>query len=287
MNKLPTYEEFLNESINTKDIKVGTILNFKDGETWKVVQHPGISSNSKSIWAVPYKETKKRYVSIAIQFTVKDLENGVKSLSESAVNEASAFKTSDISKTVAFLNAEVGDRPGYIFFGYGEDIEDFDKLWKKRKYQEALDMLANDREIVATTFDDVKPWVKESVNESSSLDKGGDYWNQYISNKDTEVKNIRGTRKVKVPVGTVISAAGGGYWVTVDRSIETGIDSLQGNPDFDVVNNSTWPKTIELNKEIENWARDTSRLIQRHPKEAQAVINHRSIVIENIRKLLK
>jgi hypothetical protein len=81
---------------------------------------------------------------------------------ENFINEAATFKSSDISKTVAFLTAEVGTEPGYIFFGDGEDIEDFDELWKKRKYQEALNMLANDREIVAKTFDDVKPWTKQN-----------------------------------------------------------------------------------------------------------------------------
>ena len=81
---------------------------------------------------------------------------------ENFLNEAATFKTNDIAKTVAFLNAEVGAEPGYIFFGDGEDIEDFDELWKKRKYQEALNMLANDREIVAKTFDDVKPWTKQN-----------------------------------------------------------------------------------------------------------------------------
>ena len=125
------------------------------------------------------------------------------------------------------------------------------------------------------------------LNESTFLPVGGEYWNVYIANKDTEVQNIKGTRKVKVAVGTIISAAGGGYWVNLDRSVETGIESLQGNPDFDVVNDSTWPKTVELTKEIEQWARDTDRLMQRDPKKAQVVINYRSRVIEDIRKLLK
>ncbi len=131
------------------------------------------------------------------------------------------------------------------------------------------------------------PTYEEFLNESTSLEIGGEHWNVYIANKDTEVKNIRGTRKVKVPVGTVISAAGGGYWVNIDRSVETGIDSLEGNPDFDVVNDSTWPKTVELTKEIENWARQRIALMQRDPKKAQAVINYRTRVIEDIRKLLK
>jgi hypothetical protein len=129
--------------------------------------------------------------------------------------------------------------------------------------------------------------TESAMNESRFLSVGGEYWNVYIANKDTEVKNIRGTRKVKVPVGTIISSKGGGYWSNIDKSVETGIESLEGNQDFDVVNDSTWPKTLELTREIENWARETMKLMQRHPKEAQAVINHRSIVIENIRKLLK
>ena len=163
MKHITTFADFLNEGINVKDIKVGTILNFKDGETWKVTKTPGISSGK--IFAAPHGDTKKNYVSLPIEFPIDKLEQDVKSLSESQVNEASAFMAKDVAKTVAFLNAEVGDHPGYIFFGDGEDIEDFDKLWKKRKYQEALDMLAKDREIEAQTFDDVKPWVKESVNE--------------------------------------------------------------------------------------------------------------------------
>jgi hypothetical protein len=131
------------------------------------------------------------------------------------------------------------------------------------------------------------PTYEEFLNESTSLAVGGEHWNVYIANKDTEVKNIKGTRKVKVSVGTVISAAGGGYWVNIDRSVETGIESLEGNPDFDVLNDSTWPKTVELTKEIEKWARDTDRLMQRDPKKAQSVINNRNRVIEDIKKLLK
>ena len=234
MKHITTFENFINEnfikeSINTKDIKVGTILNFNDGETWKVTKTSGIASGK--IFAAPYGDTKKNYVSLPIEFSVDKLEKDVKSLSESQVNEAdislknisdiehtrlikwigqnlnsnvdvvkstdgftidaskipsrdkndlikylkssdylnesytneaSAFMAKDVAKTVAYLTAEVGPEPGYIFFGHNEDIEDFDKLWKKKKYQEALDMLAQDREIEAQTFDDVKPWTKQN-----------------------------------------------------------------------------------------------------------------------------
>ena len=273
-------ESKVNETVNVKDIKVGTILNFKDGETWKVTKTSGISAGK--IFAAPYGDTKKNYVSLPIEFPIDKLEQDVKSLSESQVNEASAFMAKDVAKTVAFLNAEVGDHPGYIFFGDGEDIEDFDKLWKKRKYQEALDMLAKDREIEAQTFDDVKPWVKESkeVNEGF-LDKGDGYWTLYIANKDTTIG------KTQVPKGTVIGSVGGGNWQSTDGKINTHIAALLDTPDFDKVPNPTWPMTVEFTKEVENWARQTRDLIQRDPSKAQAVINNRVRVITDMRKLLK
>lgn len=85
------------------------------------------------------------------------------SLIESVVTEASAFMAKDVNKTVDFLNDETGGNPGYLFFGEDDDIEKFDKLWKSRRYQVALDMLAQDREIEAQSLEDVKLFIKESV----------------------------------------------------------------------------------------------------------------------------
>lgn len=79
-------ENFIKESINAKDIKVGTILNFNDGETWKVTKTSGIASGK--IFAAPYGDTKKNYVSLPIEFSIDKLEKDVKSLSESQVNES-------------------------------------------------------------------------------------------------------------------------------------------------------------------------------------------------------
>jgi len=94
----------------------------------------------------------------------------IEKLDESKVNEgagvdeASAFMAKDVIKTVDFLNRETGGKPGYLFFGEDTDIAQFDKLWASRKYQNALDMLAQDREIEAQSFDDVKIFVKESAS---------------------------------------------------------------------------------------------------------------------------
>jgi len=280
MKHITTFADFLNEKINVKDIKVGTILNYDSGETWKVTKIVGDKSNPRGVFAAPHGDTKKNYISLPLEFSVEDLENGVKSLSESVVNEAATFKTSDIAKTVSYLTAEVGVEPGYIFFGDGEDIEDFDKLWKKRKYQEALDMLANDREIVAKTFDDVKPWVKESVNEGF-LDVNDGFWALYIANKDTTIG------KTQVPKGTVIGSIGGGNWESTDGKIKTHIAALLDTPDFDKVQNPTWPKTVELTKEIEKWSRNTRDLIQNDPANAEKIISLRVKKIEDIRKMIK
>ena len=71
-------ESVVNEGINAKDIKVGTILNFKDGETWKVTKTSGISSGK--IFAAPYGDTKKSYVSVAIEFSTENLEKDLTSI---------------------------------------------------------------------------------------------------------------------------------------------------------------------------------------------------------------
>jgi hypothetical protein len=71
-------ESVVNETVNAKDIKVGTILNFKDGETWKVTKTSGISSGK--IFAAPYGDTKKSYVSVAIEFSIENLEKDLTSI---------------------------------------------------------------------------------------------------------------------------------------------------------------------------------------------------------------
>jgi hypothetical protein len=128
------------------------------------------------------------------------------------------------------------------------------------------------------------PTFEDFLNEARIEDK---YFNYYIATKDTKVKNAKGTRNVVVPTGTVIHAVGGGYWKSIDRSIETGIESLEGNQDFEVINDMTWPNTIDLTEDIKNWARNTSQLIQKDPKNAAKIIAERAKVIDTIRKMLK
>ena len=129
-----------------------------------------------------------------------------------------------------------------------------------------------------------KKLIQEEIRKVIKEDGFGldsSYWNVYIANKDTTIG------KTKVPKGTVIHAVGGGNWQSTDKKINTHIGALLDTPGFDKVVDTTWPETVRLTKEIEEWARRTKDLMQRHPGEAQAVINGRKRIIDNIRKLLK
>lgn len=94
MKKIKLFEEFaVNESskFKVKDIKIGTILNFKDGETWKVTGFIGKPNDPRGVFASPFGKTTDSYTSVALEFTIAELEKGVKSLDESMVVEAKDF----------------------------------------------------------------------------------------------------------------------------------------------------------------------------------------------------
>jgi hypothetical protein len=123
--------------------------------------------------------------------------------------------------------------------------------------------------------------LSESEMNEAYLDVNDGYWTLYIANKDTTIG------KTKVPKGTVIRATGGGNWDSIDGKINTHIGALLDTPDFDKVQNPTWPMTNDFIKEVEDWARQTNVLIQRDPSKAQAVVNNRTRVINDMKKLLK
>jgi len=70
------------EDFSFENIKVGTVLNLKDGETWKVVK---LTSNG-GVLAAPVGKTKDSYVSIAIEFPINILKREVASLNEAKSN---------------------------------------------------------------------------------------------------------------------------------------------------------------------------------------------------------
>ena len=95
-------------------------------------------------------------------------ENNVQ---ESVINET-GFKSSDMNKTIDYINKNVGDNPGYAFFGDDEDIEDFDNFWNAKKYKDAFDIMAVASNMELADFDDVKKILTESniIKESSMGD---------------------------------------------------------------------------------------------------------------------
>ena len=64
------------ESKSIENIKVGDVLNLKDGETWKVVK---LTSN-EGVLAAPFGKTRDSYISIAIEFPAHILKNENKQL---------------------------------------------------------------------------------------------------------------------------------------------------------------------------------------------------------------
>jgi len=87
MKHLQTFESFTDgSSVNeAKDFDVnnlpkGTIVTFKDGETWMVTKVIGNSSNPRGYMMAPYGKTKEYYISMQIEFNIKKLEDDIKSV---------------------------------------------------------------------------------------------------------------------------------------------------------------------------------------------------------------
>jgi len=74
-------------SIHTKqtefvldDLPKGAIVTFKDGETWIVTKTIGNRSNPRGYLMAPYGKTKDHYISVAIEFSMKKLEDDTVSI---------------------------------------------------------------------------------------------------------------------------------------------------------------------------------------------------------------
>lgn len=87
---IPNTEDFqksLKESMDLEKLKVGSILNFADGETWKITKIVGNPSNPRGVFAKADGDTKKSYISIPLEFSIDELVNNVVSINESLVTE--------------------------------------------------------------------------------------------------------------------------------------------------------------------------------------------------------
>jgi hypothetical protein len=72
----------LNEAqdFDVKDLPVGAIVTFKDGETWKITKIIGNSSNPRGYMMAPDGKTKEHYISMQIEFSIKKLEDDIESV---------------------------------------------------------------------------------------------------------------------------------------------------------------------------------------------------------------
>ena len=135
---------------------------------------------------------------------------------------------------------------------------------------------------------ELKQIIKEEISKViSEAPIDDEYFDVYIAKQDTVVKNLNRTRKVQVPKGTVISAAGGGVWRSANGKIETGIDSLKNNSAFEIINNPIRSVIVDLANDIEYWGEDTNSLIEKDPANAKKIIADRLRIINSIRNLLK
>jgi hypothetical protein len=128
---------------NTTDVKVGSILNFKDGETWKVTKIIGSQSKAgpRGVLAAPYGDTKKNYVSVAIEFSMDEINKKVKSLSE-------AFGDSDFDGTGLIVVgktpldndsiSELMEDPDFDYYGVWNTREGY---WFFKEDEENIDEL--------------------------------------------------------------------------------------------------------------------------------------------------
>jgi hypothetical protein len=126
--------------------------------------------------------------------------------------------------------------------------------------------------------------VSKVINEAPIADE---YFDVYIAKQDTVVKNLNRTRKIQVPKGTVISAAGGGIWRSANNKIQTGIESLKNNNMFEVINNPIRLVVVDLVDDIEYWGEDTNSLIEKDPANAKKIIADRLRIVNSIKNLLK
>jgi hypothetical protein len=84
LNELKRLQQFAGikeaKEFNVKDLPKGTIVTFKDGETWMITKVIGNSSDPRGYMMAPYGKTKEHYISMQIEFSIKKLEDDIQSV---------------------------------------------------------------------------------------------------------------------------------------------------------------------------------------------------------------
>ena len=152
------------KDFSIENIKVGTVLNLKDGETWKVVK---LTSNG-GVLAAPVGKTKDSYVSIAIEFPINILKKEVASLNESKSNP-------EIDKLLKVIN---------------------DKKAGPEYKKALMDLIAMAEKKSGKTIQTKKEallaldYVEPSINEANGFKSGKDFINAKLQNYPKAVAKI-------------------------------------------------------------------------------------------------
>lgn len=72
--------------------------------------------------------------------------------------EMDGYDDDERAKIIEFLDT-LDAEPGYLFFGYDEDIMEFDDLWTSGKKDEALDMIEADDDLGFHTLGEFKAFI--------------------------------------------------------------------------------------------------------------------------------
>ena len=176
LNKLQesiTNEANLVLGLSTNNYPSGTASKYRIEST--VINLRKVADLSKDSWKkyskafsddeIGFESASDRKEALAaIQKSFDNGQNDIREfgLNESVINET-GFKKSDIKKTIDFINKEIGIDPGYALIGDEDDIEEFDKLWDRGEYEDAIDFLTVATNMEISTLDDVKNAIKESV----------------------------------------------------------------------------------------------------------------------------
>lgn len=190
MKKIKLFEEFaVNEAskFKVKDVKIGTILNFKDGETWKVTGFIGKPNDPRGVFASPYGRTTDNYTSIALEFTIAELEKGVKSLDESMVAEAK-----DFTKMALEILGDISQEfdPWEIRDMLPQDAEDtvdaYYPKWNSADKKKLAKELMN-------YADQPDQWITEAEVTEAKKFKAGQVWlwKHVDGDKEVEITNIK------------------------------------------------------------------------------------------------
>ena len=256
LNKLQesiTNEAKLFLGLSTNNYPAGTIARYRIEST--ALNLRKVADLSKDSWKkysraftdseIGFEKSSDRKDALdAIQKSFDNGQNDIREfgLNESVINET-GFKKSDIKKTIDFINKEIGIDPGYALIGDEDDIEEFDKLWDRGEYEDALDLLTVATNMDISTLGDVKDAIKESVVNGENIN---------IKN----ISDIEHTRLIK--------------WISQNIYVKSEIDVVKSKDGF----------TIDASKIPSRDKNDLIKYLRSNDYLNESVVNERNVTIK-------